>query len=69
MSDVALALVPSSDRIMNAAEIAKEKLHGQRTKRWVLGHVPGRIPGAKPALWFESVVDRYLASLRRESVA
>lgn len=58
---------PAPDRIMDAAEISREKFHGKKSARWVREHITDRIPGSREALWFESVVDDFIVHLRKES--
>lgn len=62
-----LRALPTTDRLLNAAEIAAEKFSGKKSPRWVKAHVPGRIAGSREALWFESAVDAYLNELRRSA--
>lgn len=64
----ALRIEPvSTGRLMNAEEIAAEKFTGKKSARWVRSHVPGRLPGSREALWFESAVDAFIDSLRKSA--
>lgn len=56
------SLPAAPGRLMNAHEIAAEKLSGQRKPKWVLAHVPDRLKlGHVTVLWRERDVDAWIA--------
>lgn len=52
---------------MTAAEVAAEKFNNNVSPRWVCRRAPGRLPGTRNALFFETAIDAWIAQLEKKA--